>query len=413
MLLNYIKLALKVLLRRKFFTFVSLFGIALTLTVLVVAASVLDHTLGTQPPALKQDRMLALYNIRLRGPHHSWGGQAGWLVLDRYVRDLPLVEETSFFTSNETVTSFVEGSKVESHLKRTDGAFWRVFDFDFVEGGPFSDEDHARGRFVAVINDTTRRRFFGKAPAVGRELTCGNQSFRVVGVVRDVAMVQELPYAEIWAPITTRPSTEYLHRFLDNFRAVVLARSRADLPEIQAEFQARIAEPQLPNPERYDTLEAALNTKLEEYARGLAGVDATSGPPGLLRLAIVVGMLLFMALPALNLINLNLSRILERASEIGVRKSFGASSLTLVGQFVVENVVLTLIGAVFGFGLAHLALRAINGSGLIPYAEFDLNGHVFVYGVILALVFGVLSGVYPAWRMSRLHPGQALQGRSQ
>ena len=56
-----------------------------------------------------------------------------------------------------------------------------------------------------------------------------------------------------------------------------------------------------------------------------------------------------MLLPAVNLVNLNASRIMERASEIGVRKAFGASSRTLVGQFVVENVVLTLIGAALGF----------------------------------------------------------------
>ena len=53
--------------------------------------------------------------------------------------------------------------------------------------------------------------------------------------------------------------------------------------------------------------------------------------------------LLFMLLPALHLINLNVSRIMERASEIGVRKTFGASSRSLVGQFVVENVLLTLM----------------------------------------------------------------------
>ena len=55
-------------------------------------------------------------------------------------------------------------------------------------------------------------------------------------------------------------------------------------------------------------------------------------------------MLLFMLLPALHLVNLNIGRIEERTSEIGVRKSFGASTPTLVGQFVAENVLLTLIG---------------------------------------------------------------------
>jgi putative ABC transport system permease protein len=103
---------------------------------------------------------------------------------------------------------------------------------------------------------------------------------------------------------------------------------------------------------------------------------------------------------------------MERASEIGVRKAFGASSWTLVGQFVVENVLLTLIGGVSGFVLAYLVLQMLTNSGLIQYAEFHLNYRIFFYGLGLAIFFGVFSGVYPAWKMSRLHPVAALRGRS-
>ena len=52
----------------------------------------------------------------------------------------------------------------------------------------------------------------------------------------------------------------------------------------------------------------------------------------------------------------------------------------------------------------------INGSGLIPYSELAVNWRIFVYGLLLAAAFGVISGVYPAWRMSRLHPADALAG---
>jgi putative ABC transport system permease protein len=111
-----------------------------------------------------------------------------------------------------------------------------------------------------------------------------------------------------------------------------------------------------------------------------------------------------------NLVNLNTSRIMERASEIGVRKAFGASSRTLVGQFIVENLVLTLVGAAIGFVLAAWLLQVINTSGVIQYAELSLNYRIFGWGVLLAMAFGLLSGVYPAWRMSRMHPVQALKG---
>ena len=67
-----------------------------------------------------------------------------------------------------------------------------------------------------------------------------------------------------------------------------------------------------------------------------------------------------MLLPTVNLININVSRIMERASEIGVRKAFGASSRTLVGQFIVENLILTLVGGAVGFGLSALRARALS-----------------------------------------------------
>jgi putative ABC transport system permease protein len=120
--------------------------------------------------------------------------------------------------------------------------------------------------------------------------------------------------------------------------------------------------------------------------------------------------LAFMALPALNLVNLSLSRALERAGEIGVRRAFGASRAALVGQFVLENVILTLIGGGIALVATEAALRALTASGLVPYADFHLNWRIFGWGLSFALVFGVLSGAWPAWRLSRLHPVEALRG---
>ena len=139
---------------------------------------------------------------------------------------------------------------------------------------------------------------------------------------------------------------------------------------------------------------------------------AHSFPSGHTTTIFVAAALLFMALPALNLVNLSLSRILERASEIGVRKAFGASSVTLTGQFLIESIVLTMLGALIGLGLSAWGLRLLGSIDVVPYADLSLNLRAFLYGLVVALVFAVISGAYPAWKMSRLHPVEALHGRS-
>ena len=174
MLGNYLKMALKVLARRKFFTFISLFGISLTLLVLLVATAMLDQIFAPQAPESRGDRTLGIYTASLRGEDSVYNGFAGYGLLDRAVRglpqELPGVENISLFTTARAAISYVGGQKIESSLKRTDGAYWQILDFSFLEGGPFTAEDDAAARFVAVINETTRGRFFGDEPAVGRTI---------------------------------------------------------------------------------------------------------------------------------------------------------------------------------------------------------------------------------------------------
>lgn len=417
MIRNYLKVALKVLQRRKFFTFISLFGISLTLLVLMVASAIFDHALAPHSPETRSDRTLGVYQLVMKGEQNTQRTEPGYGFLDRYVRPLaavPGVERVAILSTAQTAVSYLGGRKIESQLRRTDGEFWRILDFEFLEGGPFGAEDESNARSVAVINETTRRRFFEGRPAVGRTIEVDGQRFRVVGVVRDVPLLRFSSSADVWVPISTSKSSHYKEQWMGEFIALILARDRADLPAIKAEFQARLreAERHLPDPRTYKTLHAGADTLFEGSIRKLNAGETSDVQTGKVRAVLFLLVLLFMLLPTLNLININLSRILDRASEIGVRKAFGASSRTLVGQFIVENLVLTLLGAVAGLLLAGLVLEALNASGLLPYARLALNYRIFGYGLAMALFFGVLSGVYPAWRMSKLHPVQALRGRS-
>jgi putative ABC transport system permease protein len=245
------------------------------------------------------------------------------------------------------------------------------------------------------------------------------QRYQVVGVVRDVPFLRLVPFADVWVPLTVARSDAWKRDLRGGFMGVILARGRTDFPAIQSEFRSRVATVDLSGTE-FTTATAEAETLFATIARLLlrtgpsrALVGRGAGPAGFAGklVAVLSGLALaFMALPALNLVNLSVSRALERASEIGVRRAFGASRAALVAQFISENVVLTLIGGGIALVATEVALRALTASGLVPYAELHLNWRIFGWGLFFAIVFGVLSGAWPAWRLARLHPVEALRG---
>jgi len=413
MLLNYLKIAIKALLRRKFFTAISLFGIASTLAVLLIVAALGDNLVAPIAPETQLNRTLHVTWLLVTGGEGdrtvAIQGPPGYGFLDRYVREIPGVERMSIYSDAQPVISFVGGEKIVSSMRHTDGSYWEILDFDFLEGGPFRQADDDDANFLAVISEATRRRFFGEGDALGRTIEFDGQRFRVAGVVRDVSTTRRSAAADVWVPHGTAKSQDFRDKIENGpYGAMLLARSRADFGGIRAEFASRLPHVELKPP--FETVLASPLTRFEEIAIRSSGAEDGKPPVAQTLLIWAAMAAAFLLLPTLNLVSINLTRILERSGEIGVRKAFGASSARLVGQFVFENVVLCLIGSMLALLVAGIAIRWVESTGLLPYVDLRLNLRVFLYAVVLACLFGVLSGAFPAWRMSRMHPVTALRG---
>jgi putative ABC transport system permease protein len=114
---------------------------------------------------------------------------------------------------------------------------------------------------------------------------------------------------------------------------------------------------------------------------------------------------------------LNFSRIQERGEEIAIRKSFGAATGVLRGQFLFENILMTLTGGIIGILLSYLVVALLGNSLTLSVAfmnnvplTFSFNYAVFAAALIACLVFGLLSGYLPAVRLSRMKPAIYLKG---
>jgi putative ABC transport system permease protein len=413
MLLSYLKIAWKVLLRRKFFTAISLFGISFTLMILLVVYALFDYTVGPHRPELHTDRLL--FVTRMKMLYRDGGlsnGNVGYAFLDKHVRSLKTPEKVSLSLGNfSPVVAYVSNQTLKLDRKFTDGEFWQVLDFDFVAGRPYNPREVHDAAHVAVLNETTARRYFGSvAGAVGHPLVLDAVPYKVVGVVADVSISRINSYADVWLPITTTTDDLRDPEYIGRYQAILLARSPADVARIKDEYQQVMAHVPVPDPKRFKQIESYAHTVLASLTSRFTNEAAAEGGVGrFARLGLGLG-LLFLLLPALNLVNINVSRTLERASEIGVRKAFGATAGRLVGQFLVENIFLTLLGGVLGLALAAGVLALINSSHFLTYAHLGLNARVFGVALGIVVFFGVLSGAYPAYKMSKLHAVRALKG---
>src|SRR5262249_23453874 len=156
------------------------------------------------------------------------------------------------------------------------------------------------------------------------------------GVVRDVPSTRVLIFSDVFVPISTMKGDTWRADTLGGFGALVLAKDRRDFPALRAEFASRARRPPTAHPEHFNPPDGTIDPLLGSVARFALDLPSDDRPAlGLsaaaaLRLVLIVLAVLFMALPAINLVNINLSRILDRSSEIGVRKAFGATSGDLV-----------------------------------------------------------------------------------
>lgn len=438
---NYLKLAIKVLVRQRFFTGISLFGISFTLMILISLTAFLDAELGDHQPLGNRDKLVFLDRLIMKLEAQDTTYQIdstlvdGQMVYDstetiidrnrsvstsklsysfarKHLTDVTGADNYSIYASALNYDLFVHGNKLTFETVYADERFWEIYNFQFLQGRPFQRQEVEGQAQVVVLTQKAARDYFGTDEGVlGKLLDMDSKRFEVIGIVKELSNAKGFLSGQAYLPVTTiNPAILNEEGFRGGFEVVFLAGSARGKKDIRRDLDRIARQMAMPDPDQYNTMELMSSDFLGRYAYSIfyRGDD----PDRSKRIMFLVFgglILLFILLPTLNLINLNVSRIMERSAEIGVRKAFGAHSRHILWQLVFENIVLTFLGGAIGLVLAWVALYLVNDSMILPETTLRFNGAVFIYSVLICLIFGIISGLLPAWRMSRLQIANAIK----
>ena len=266
-----------------------------------------------------------------------------------------------------------------------------------LEGGRyFTDSEAHRSALVAVIGSDVRDALFGKLDPIGRTIRVANQPMRVIGVLRKQGTVLGEAQDDVaYIPISTwrkRYGTRESMNIVIRARGGVAGMERSmDEVRVMLRNDRRTAF-RADDPFAFVTAEA-LQTLWKSISAGMFTVMV-----GISSISLIVGGIVIM--------NIMLVSVVERTREIGVRRALGATRRNIQQQFLTDAVLLSLGGGMVGVLLGFVIAKIVAAATPLPTLVRPLT---VIAGLLIAVVTGVLAGLFPAVRASKLPPVESLR----
>ncbi len=354
---------LKSIFQKRFLVIAYIVLIALTVMFVAQQQLRIDSIGANNPNEPFVNRSLYLASVEIMYPDNRTQTIFAGLKLCKRMKAMKSPEKVSFFTWVRYWEVFENGRINRIPFRATDGVYWDVMKFRFVEGLPYSEKDVAENKPLVVISETSRKRFFGnETQVVGRQIEIEGLRLTVCGVVENVPYSSTYAFGEFWMPYTAwggkihGDSSAYDENAVQGLYLVqTLARKRSDFAQIHREYNSLIAGLNKEMEPEMKITRAMISTRMNDFFGKNKNRDKYqfSAADIWRNYLSTLGLLL---VPLLALMCLNFARANESSTEIGIRRMVGAGRLEINGELIIENAVIISIGIVLGVFLAYLTV---------------------------------------------------------
>ena len=389
MIKQHLRQAWTMMKQQKLFTSIYIAGTAISIAMAMTIFVVLYIKLGPLYPKENRDRMVIFRGVYM---HNSDTTRKGEYLFElslenaekvikesKYIKEVCIKESESYYKHY----AFSESGKREIEIEPAyvDNGFWRVFNFNFLHGRPFTEADEHNP--VAVITASLAEKLYASTDVVGREVYIDSTRYDIIGVVENPRTGNRtmLTGEDIFTSIHDSRIYEDSRIMMRGYcRLIMLAESPAKTELLRKEIEELVTRIYQDSDNKYFVFDRC---DVRKYWQAMLYVPGDSNWPDAIQ-KYLYALLAFLFIPALNLSGMIASRMSNRLSEIGVRKSYGATNGQIISQVLCENLLLTFVGAAVGMILSYIVVCK-NSEWVITL--LDKSTHAEEYAVSPEMLF--------------------------
>ncbi len=415
---NYLKVALRSLIKHRFYSIINIAGLAVGAMACILILLFVQDELSYDKFYDNSDHIYRVTQVLPMGAKVSHTATAPWPLTQALMTDFPEIQAGAkahrpSSWGNVPVVKHGDTSHLEADWIFADATILNVFDFNFLRGNP---ETALRAPEHVLITQSIARKYFGDEDPIGKILNYNNnRDWEVAAVIEDVPQNSHLTFDFIAAFPGMRQMWNNWPGFENNWRWVaawsyVLLPDEATAQRIQEQLPAFV-ERHYPETNRTPGLELVIQKATDVHLHSELEAEFKPNSDITYVYLFTTIAVLILLIACINFMNLATSRAAGRAKEVGLRKVVGADRRTLIMQFLSEALLLSFVSLIAAMILMQIVLPMFNSlTGKALEIHYASNSALLAGLLGIGLVVGLLAGSYPAFFLSAFQPTEVLKG---